>query len=219
LNPYNSQGYLISNVYKQYRRTILSIAAINVSIAASTVLYLNLSYAYLATNIESKIDTVVVEGWVPDFAIEAIVRHSKINSQTKIVTTGSELPSGFYLSEYKTYSILAKHTAIKLGHPEAQIIALHCGNSPRNRTLQNAIAFKDWLAENPDTTSACLVSLGPHTRRSYNTYKSVLPEDFELGCIAIEPRDYDPDEWWKTSAGFKTVTYESIAYLYSLFAL
>ena len=37
----------------------------------------------------------------------------------------------------------------------------------------------------------------------------------KVGIIAVEPQDYDPRRWWASSAGFRAVTDEAIAYLYA----
>jgi len=38
-----------------------------------------------------------------------------------------------------------------------------------------------------------------------------------VGVTALPPLDFNPDRWWRTSEGFRTVTSEAIAYLYARF--
>jgi hypothetical protein len=45
----------------------------------------------------------------------------------------------------------------------------------------------------------------------------VLNPEIKVGIIAAEPQDYNPQEWWKSSEGFRTVTGEIIAYIYTRF--
>ena len=66
---------------------------------------------------------LVVEGWLPDYAMEATVAEFNRNHYDKLFVTGIPLTQGAPLSEYKTYAELGAADAWKLlrydsGHQE-----------------------------------------------------------------------------------------------------
>jgi hypothetical protein len=66
-------------------------------------------------------------------------------------------------------------------------------------------------------TQSIFILLVTHARRSWIVFKEVLNPEIKVGIIAAEPQDYNPQEWWKSSEGFRTVTGEIIAYIYARF--
>jgi hypothetical protein len=67
------------------------------------------------------------------------------------------------------------------------------------------------------TTSVDIVSIGPHARRSRLLYQKALGDKVKVGVIAIEDKRFDPDHWWQSSVGVRSVMGETIAYLYARF--
>jgi len=45
-------------------------------------------------------------------------------------------------------------------------------------------------------------------------YKKALDDSIKVGIISADNRSYDPEHWWKSSAGVRTVISEFIAYVY-----
>lgn len=45
-------------------------------------------------------------------------------------------------------------------------------------------------------------------------YEMAIGEKARVGVIALEPESYNPDRWWTSSAGVRTLIGETIAYLY-----
>jgi len=85
----------------------------------------------------------------------------------------------------------ARNTLLSMGMDSSSVIALPGKKTKINRTLNSAIAIRDWL----DTSCIRIkginvVSLGPHARRTWMTYKRVLPEDYELGIISLPDYRY-----------------------------
>jgi uncharacterized SAM-binding protein YcdF (DUF218 family) len=60
-----------------------------------------------------------------------------------------------------------------------------------------------------------LVSVGPHCRRSRLLFEKALGEAIQVGVVPAPPDDYEPEHWWRTSQGFRTVSGEIIAYAYA----
>lgn len=192
------------------------IATIGLIIA--TMLIVKNIHPFLAVSSPVKADILVVEGWLPDYAIESAIAEFKKGKYRQLITTGSPLSKGYYLAEYKNYAELTAATCIALGFDRDKIVAVPAANVLKYRTAASAIALRDWLATSALKVDAInLYSLGTHARRSWLIFKEVLNPEIQVGIIAAETQDYNPQEWWKSSEGFRTVTGEIIAYLYARF--
>jgi hypothetical protein len=62
-----------------------------------------------------------------------------------------------------------------------------------------------------------LYTFDVHSRRSWLIFKRVFAPEIEIGTIVLEPLNYEPKSWWTSSAGVKTIIFETIAYLYVRF--
>jgi hypothetical protein len=182
------------------------------------ILMLTNIHPFLAVNSPLKADLLVVEGWLPDYAIESAIAEFKKGEYRQLITTGSPLSKGYYLAEYKNYAELTAATCIALGFDRDKVVAVPATSVVKHRTAASAIALRDWLSTSAlKVNSINLYSLGTHARRSWIIFKEVLNPEIKVGIVAAEPQDYNPQEWWKSSEGFRTVTGEIIAYLYARF--
>lgn len=59
-----------------------------------------------------------------------------------------------------------------------------------------------------------IFTAGVHARRSRMVYARVFAELDPIGVVAYPPDSYDPDGWWKSSEGFKSVLDESLSLTY-----
>jgi hypothetical protein len=107
-------------------------------------------------------------------------------------------------------------TLIGFGLKPAEVRAVPAPPTRRDRTFNSAVALATWLkAEGALPSEINLVSVGPHCRRSRMLFEKALGNGVKVGVIPTEPNDYDPARWWRSSAGFRTVTGEVVAYLYA----
>lgn len=175
-------------------------------------------HPFLAVNAPIKTDILVVEGWLPDYAIESAIAEFKKGKYRQLITTGVPLSKGYYLAEYKNYAELTAATCIALGFDKDKVVAVPAASVVKHRTAASAIALRDWLAASAiKVESINLYSFGTHARRSWIVFKEVLNPEIKVGIISAETQDYDPQEWWKSSEGFRTVIGEIIAYIYARF--
>lgn len=165
-------------------------------------------------------DLLVVEGWIADDALEDAAAEFRRGNFKSLVTTGGPLSKGFFLSGYGTHASLAANTLFKLGLTTNQVVAVPGQYTARGRTLEAAMAFRDWLAAHePGVRSINLVTVGPHARRSRLTYQRVLGKRVRVGVIAVPERHYDLEHWWRSSEGLKSVPVEALAYAWSALML
>ncbi len=186
-----------------------------VVMAALSLLCVYRAYPFLAYENAIDADVFITEGWVPDHTLERSLPVFAADGDRRIVTTGGPIGVGSHLSQYKSYAELTAATLVKLGVKEEQIVAVPYQAVDRGRTYAAALAVREWLRDHPGIKRANLVTTGPHARRSFLTFKKVLPRTFELGVCVVPPQDYDPQRWWTYSEGCRTVVSEAIAYAYA----
>lgn len=175
-------------------------------------------HPFLAVTSPIKADILVVEGWLPDYALKQALTEFENGSYNKIVTTGGPLPTGYYLAEYKTFAELSVATLEALGLENEKLVAVPAPEVIKDRTYASAVTFRHWLSNsNLNVQSINLYTLDVHTRRSWLIFKKVLAPKIKTGAIAAKTRDYQPDKWWSSSAGVRSVISEVIAYIYARF--
>jgi hypothetical protein len=175
-------------------------------------------HPFLAKNTPITAEALVVEGWLPDYAIEAAMQEFEQGSYQVLITVGSALPRGFHLSEYKNFADLAGATLIALGFNPEKLVIISADYMPECRTQTAAQALKDYLDRKGNSAlSMNIFSLGPHARRTWLVFRRIL-SPANVGIIAAENSAYDARRWWKSSEGVRTVIGELIAYLYRRFS-
>ncbi len=175
-------------------------------------------YPFLAVNSPIKADILVVEGWIPDYALEQALVEFKRNSYRQIITTGIPLEIGFYLAEYKNFAELSAETLKKLGVEPEKIVAVPSPEVIKDRTYASALALREWI-ENSDLKIEAinLFSHETHSRRSWLIFKKALSPQIKVGVISSAPKNYEPKKWWIYSAGVRSVINEAVAYIYARF--
>ncbi len=173
---------------------------------------------FLAVTSPINADILVVEGWIPDYALKEAVNEFESGAYRLIITTGIPLETGSYLVEYKNFALLAAARLKKLGLSPEKVIAVAAPAKVKDRTYAGAVAVREWLSKtNIKLESINLYSYDVHTRRSWLLFKKALAPHVKVGGIASKTLDYDPKSWWKSSAGVRSVLDEFIAYLYARF--
>jgi uncharacterized SAM-binding protein YcdF (DUF218 family) len=159
---------------------------------------------------------LVVEGWVPDYILEAAVAEFKQNHYDRLFVTGIPVQQGAPLSEYKNYAHIGAATLVKLGLSTNEVQAVPTGRTHRDRTYAMALSLKRWLNEHGMTvTKINLITSGPHARRSRLMFEQALGKGVTVGVIAIPADDYDERHWWHYSQGVRAIIDETFAYAYA----
>jgi uncharacterized SAM-binding protein YcdF (DUF218 family) len=159
---------------------------------------------------------MVVEGWLQDDAVADVLGHLSTGDYRHIITTGGRLSRGSLLARYGTFAELAAETLVRAGVAPERLQAVPAPPTLRDRTYSSAMAVRDWFRNGGIAIDKVdIVTKGPHARRSRLLFQMALGADVEVGVIALPPTGYNENEWWKSSAGVRTVISESIAYLYA----
>ena len=196
-------------------RGYIIIAGMTIVLLILVVGYL---YPFLAVSDPVAGDIMVVEGWVPRYAIERAARDFKKEDYKLLVTTGVPFGIGSPLRRYGTSAELAASCVRSMGIDEERVVAVSTPDVKRNRTYESAIQLKEWLKSKGLKIKALnIYTLGPHARRTRMLYMYVFAPDVEVGIIAVNSKDYEPNRWWTYSSGVRQVLDEAIAYLYAKF--
>jgi uncharacterized SAM-binding protein YcdF (DUF218 family) len=161
---------------------------------------------------------LVVEGWVPDYMLEAAIAEFRQNHYAKLFVTGTPLQQGAPLSEYTNFAYLGAASLVKLGLSTNDVQAVPTGLTRRDRTYATALSLKHWWRQHDSApTKINLITAGPHARRSRLLFQKALGNGVKVGVTAIGDREYDERRWWRYSQGVRVMIGEVLAYAYARF--
>jgi hypothetical protein len=176
--------------------------------------------SFLAVTSPVKADILVVEGWMDDNGLKQALAEFKRGSYRQIITTGIPLQRGYYLSEYKNFANLAAATLEAMGADKNQITPIPTPGVLKDRTYASVLELRKWLMNSQQSgqkiESINLFSDNVHSRRSWMIYKKLLEPKIKVGVISAENFGYNPQRWWSSSEGVRTVLPEAIGYIYAL---
>jgi hypothetical protein len=175
-------------------------------------------HSFLAINAPLKsADALVIEGWIPDYAIKEAVDELENSNYRMIITTGGNLEKGTYLTEYKNFAEVSVATLKKIGVDEKKIFTVPAPPVLKDRSYISVVEFRKWITRsNLQIKAINLVSWDAHARRSWLFFKKVLSPEIKVGIIASNSQGYDPERWWTYSEGVRTLINELIAYIYAV---
>ena len=102
------------------------------------------------------------------------------------------------------------------GLPGIAVSAVPAPASNQDRTFLTAVIVREWLTRSEPAVDALdVLSSGVHSRRSWALYRLAFGSQVRIGIFAARPTRYDPDAWWKTSAGAKTVLSEALGWFWT----
>lgn len=165
---------------------------------------------------------LMVEGFLPDYGLELAAKEFEAKPYDVLITTGQQIVQGSFLSQYGSLADVAYATLRKLGIDSTVMYSAPAKPVWRDRSVANAEAgFEKLSLLGLQPCRVNVMSLGPHSRRSWIIYRNVGEKyGFETGIIAIGDSTYDEHAWWKSSRGLRAVISESLGYYYvALFGL
>ena len=135
--------------------------------------------------IESKI--IVVEGFIPDFAIEVSKSIFNDGQYELMIITGKKKLKGSYIDEYENDGLHSAATLEKMGFDTTKIKVIAIDEDiQKDRTYATALAVKHWLKKSNNPCSFNVITLGCHARRSHLLFEKAMEKNAAIGIIAIE---------------------------------
>jgi uncharacterized SAM-binding protein YcdF (DUF218 family) len=174
---------------------------------------------FLAVTHRVNTNVLVVEGWIPPYAIQASVEEFKTGSYQRVFTTGGPVEGNRgYVNDYYTSASVGEEQLKKRGIPSDAIQMVPSHVMARDRTYSSAVALREWFHEhNMIVQSVNVVTENVHARRTRLLFEEALGKDVVVGIISVPNPDYNPRYWWRYSDGVREVIGEGIAYIYARF--
>jgi hypothetical protein len=205
---------------KEARRLTLTgwLLVIVLIVFSSRYLLLHLG-DYLTVNRQVNAKVLVIEGYLPDYALLQAMNAYRTGEYDYIVTTGIPFTNGMGFCAYLNYADLARSRLIQLGVDSMRVWSVPTHESFRDRTYASALALRQWmLLRNNQIPDFNLYSLGAHARRSWYLYRLAFRHDGnKIGVLSAPDLSYDSTRWWTSSKGFRTVPVEALGYFYVRF--
>jgi uncharacterized SAM-binding protein YcdF (DUF218 family) len=176
-------------------------------------------YPFLSITDRLKTDTLVIEGWIDDYALRAGVQEFKTGSYQRVFTTGGpESGNGGYTSDENTSAGLGARMLKRLGVPPESVFMAPSREMGWDRTYNSAIALRNWFRDHQVPVAQFnIVSESVHARRTRLLFQKAFGDAVKIGIISVPNPDYDATRWWRYSQGVKDVISEGTAYLYARF--
>ena len=188
--------------------------------AATTLLVMigrNLG-SFLTVSAPVSADVLVVEGWLPDYALDVALQEFRSRGCHMLYVTGGPLEAGYPFAEHQTYAERGLAGLIRQGLAPEMAQAVPAPATLKDRTYGSAVALRKWLQDHgihPGKFN--VVSIGPHARRTRLLFRKAFGSEAQIGIIAVEDRDYEPKRWWQSSQGVQAVLDELAGYGYARF--
>jgi hypothetical protein len=190
------------------------------SLATVFVAFFLASYPFLAITRPVPSDTLVVEGWLNEYAMRQAAAAYERGNYRHLFTTGGPTmgKGGGYINDFNTSASVGAELLQRAGIQREAIQMVPSHVNDRERTYSSAVALRDWFREHKTPVSSInVLTEGAHARRTRLLYQKAFDQNVTVGIIAISNPDYNPKQWWRYSDGVREVIGESIAYIYAKF--
>lgn len=194
---------------------------LSVGLAATTfaIALVATIHPFLAINSPLGADTLVVEGWIPEYAIRQVVSRIREGKYQHVYTTGGPV-SGVKMpaADDDTYAYVAAQRLSAFGVDRHSFAMVPANTVTRDRTFHSAQMLRQYLQQNHlGPGQIDVATLGVHARRTRLLFQEAFSADVKVGVLALENEEYRADRWWRYSEGVKEVVSETAAYLYARF--
>lgn len=177
-----------------------------------------LVYNFLFLNKATSSKTMILEGWVPTYALQKVIKEYEDGEYENLIVTGIPITQYEYASDF-SYTSQATVKALKhFGFADTIYEADISTNIYKDRTYTTALVATKMFRQHPEwEKSFNIYSMGVHSRRSRLLFKKAFSDDYEIGIIAQSDRAFIGEKWWTSSIGFRNISNETLAYFYNLF--
>ena len=168
-----------------------------------------------------RLDTkiLVVEGWIPSYALRLAAAEFRAGHYEKVYTTGGPVAgSDGATNIFNTVANGGGDALLAAGVAADAVQVVPAHSVGRDRTYTSALALRDWFREHHlNVTALNVVSADVHSRRTRLLFQRAFGSEVKVGIVAIPDPDYEPRRWWRYSEGVREILGETIAYGYAKF--
>lgn len=194
---------------RRSRRALLLIAT-----SGFFALFLAGVHPFLAITRPVKADVMIVEGWIPDYALKRAAVEIKNGQYTRVLISGLLFEKGDPRFNYVSDSQRAMQDLVDMGIAPALLEPCPIPPPSFNRTSHMARKVRErmqTLGLKPEGIN--VVTLGPHARQTLVAYRRMLGAIAPVGVITYPKADYTPARWWLSPAGIKKTTKDFAGWL------
>lgn len=164
--------------------------------------FVRFAHPFLAIDAPVAADTLVIEGWLPEYAMERTVAEVRRGNYQRVIIPGM-VPDGDRAPDQASISGRLEAAGVS---PDRIIVVL-IPPTRWNRTSSMARAVRNRLTELDVVPKGVnIITLGPHARQSHLAYTRLLGPGIPTGVINFPKSEYDPERWWATPAGIQKTT-------------
>ncbi len=197
------------------RPTILGWLLIIVLLAIIVRVWMGTVCSFLSMEKPVKTKTLVIEGWVEDYALKHAMELYKRDHYKYLIITGLPL---VHFEDFVMFPNTATAAAAELRHmgfKDSIYKAVIPTTVFIDRTYNTGVATRMIMEKHPEWgKSFNIYSVGVHARRTHLMFERAFGSDYKIGIIADTDRSFDPEHWWHASIGFRNVSNEFVAWLY-----
>jgi hypothetical protein len=198
--------------------TALGWLAIALLGCAALALGRNQAYRFLATSAPIPARILVVEGWIERGGLDQAIAAVRSGGYERVLTAGGPIPSWPDRLGFASYAELAADYLIRGGLPATMVTAVPAPASAQERTFLSAVEIRDHLgSEGGQVEALDVFSWGCHARRTRLLYRLAFGPGTRIGILAGTPSQFGPGDWWRSSAGAKSVVGEYLGLLWTEF--
>lgn len=182
------------------------------------LLYVRFIHSFLSIHEPVSAKIMVVEGWMPDFALEIARDTFRKDKYTMMLTTGGVFSEHRYLLDFDNAASASAASLIKMGMDKDSVRAVTMPRIEENKTYTSALYVHRYLDSlGVSDRSLNVVSIGPHARRTRLLYQKALGKDWKIGIINAVWGDLDGRYWYHSLEGFRTEIDQTLVWLYARF--
>ncbi|MEY4918635.1 MAG: hypothetical protein RL616_2548 [Verrucomicrobiota bacterium] len=176
-------------------------------------------HPFLAPTQRAETKVLVMEGWIHEYAVRAVVAEFQTGHYEKIYTTGGPvIGTDGATNVFNTSASVGAERLVSAGVPADKVQMVPAHVVGRDRTFNSARALRDWFRAHGETaTTINVVTEDVHARRTWLLFQRAFGDGLKVGVVAIPNPDYEPAHWWRYSEGVREILGESIAYGYAKF--
>lgn len=160
---------------------------------------------------------LAVEGWISEQELDQAVTAFASGGYALLVTTGGPMERWSGLIGFSGYAEFSADYLRRHGVPPDRVVAVPAPASAQDRTFLSAVKLREWLRDDGRRyDSIDVLSSGTHARRSRRLFREALGPELDVGVLSVQPSGYDPQAWWRSSAGVKAVLGEAISMVWTV---
>src|SRR3954462_7403701 len=109
---------------------------------AAVLVYVTKIHSFLATTKTVKGEFLIVEGWIPEYALRQAKTLFEAGGYRKILTCGTPIANELSFESQATYADRGADRLIKCGVPAESVQPIPAGSPRKDRTFASALAVK-----------------------------------------------------------------------------